>query len=59
MLYLSDGDGCESTGWFDTFGEQHAIVGDDATSILCVTVAEANPRPSVVPSKTTVRASSW
>jgi hypothetical protein len=30
-----------TTGWFDTFGEQHAIVGDDATAILCVTVTES------------------
>jgi hypothetical protein len=41
-VYLSAGeDQGWTTGWFDTFGEQHAIVGDDATMILCVTVTES------------------
>ncbi len=39
-VYLNDGTGW-STGWFDAFGDHHAIVGDDATSILCVNVAES------------------
>ncbi len=38
-VYLNDGSGW-ATGWFDAFGEQHAIVGDDATAILCVNVTE-------------------
>jgi len=36
--YLNDG-----TGWttgFDVFGDQRAIVGDDATAIMCVNVTE-------------------
>lgn len=36
--YLNDGDGW-SSAWFDVFGDQQAIVGDDATTIMCVTVA--------------------
>ena len=39
-VYLNDGDGWTS-GWFDAFGDQQAIVGDDATTILCVTVTES------------------
>ena len=39
-VYLNDGEGW-STGWSGAFGEQHAIVGDDATSILCVSVADS------------------
>lgn len=40
-VYLNDGDGWQ-TGWFDTFGDDHALTGDDAQSILCVTVAESS-----------------
>ncbi len=36
-VYLNDGSGW-STAWSGAFGEQHAIVGDDATAILCVSV---------------------
>ncbi len=39
-VYQNDGSGW-TTGWFDAFGEQHAIVGDDATAILCVNVTES------------------
>lgn len=40
-VYLNPGDGW-TTGWFDTFGDNQAIVGDDAQSILCVTVTESS-----------------
>ena len=40
-VYINVGDGW-TTGWFDTFGDQHAITGDDATAILCVTVTESS-----------------
>ena len=39
--YLDDGTGW-SVGW-DAFGEQYAIVGDDATMILCVGVTDSTP----------------
>lgn len=39
-VYVDDGTGW-TTGWFDLFGDQHAIVGDDATAILCVNVTES------------------
>ena len=41
-VYLRTGeDQGWTTGWSGFFGEQHAIVGDDATAILCVTATEA------------------
>ena len=41
-VYLSEGEGEGwTTGWFDTFGDQHALIGDEATLILCVTVTES------------------
>ena len=39
-VYINGGDGW-STGWTDTLGDQRAIVGDDATMILCVQVTES------------------
>ena len=41
-VYLRTGeDQGWTSAWFDTFGDQQAIVGDDATVILCVTVTES------------------
>lgn len=41
-VYLRPGeDQGWTTGWSGFFGEQQAIVGDDATAILCVTVTES------------------
>ena len=37
-VYLNDGDGWGS-GWSNLFGGEHAIIGDDATTILCASVA--------------------
>ncbi len=39
--YLNGGDGW-STGWNEVFGEDKAIVGDDAGNILCATVTESS-----------------
>lgn len=39
-VYVNEGDGW-TTGWGDLFGDQQAIVGDDATTILCVSVTES------------------
>jgi predicted small secreted protein len=39
-VYINGGDGW-TTGWIDTFGDQRAIVGDDATTILCVKVTDS------------------
>lgn len=39
--YLNDGSGW-TVGW-DAFGDQRAIVGDDATAILCIEVTESTP----------------
>lgn len=38
--YLNEGSGAWGFGWSSVFGDQTAIVGDDATAILCVTVTE-------------------
>lgn len=38
--YLNAGDGW-TRGWVGVFGDQEAIVGDDATSILCIQVTES------------------
>jgi hypothetical protein len=40
-VYLSDGEGW-SSAWFDTFGDAHAVVGDDANVILCATVTASS-----------------
>ncbi len=39
--YLNSGDGW-STGWNTVFGDDVAIVGDDAENILCATVTESS-----------------
>ena len=38
--YLNEGSGW-STAWFGLFGDSEAIVGDDASNILCATVTDS------------------